>query len=97
MVHAPAEHAPTALGGAHTTPQPPQLVGLAPRSASQPSAVIPSQSPYPGVHAMPHAPDTQVAVAFGPPGQTVPHEPQAVGLVARGVAQAPGGSVAQWP
>ena len=58
IAHAPAAQVVVALGSAHARPHAPQLAALVVRSASQPLAAEPSQSPNPPaqrttVHAAP--------------------------------------------
>jgi hypothetical protein len=61
-VHCPAAHPAVALGTEHKVPQRPQLRGSVPIATSQPSEGSASQLSKPALHAMRHAPDTQLAV-----------------------------------
>jgi hypothetical protein len=70
------------LGRLHALLHEPQVAGSA-RLVSHPSAVLPLQLAKPVVHAIPHAPVVQVAVAFEGVGQTRPHIPQLDVSVAR--------------
>ncbi len=53
------------LPAAHTTPQPPQLVGLVKPTTSQPLSGLRSQSPEPAAQVKAHAPAVQVVVLLG--------------------------------
>src|SRR2546428_538028 len=70
--HRPSTHAGDALGAVarHETPHALQFDTLVRTSTSHPVAIEPSQFAKDGLHWMPHAPLTHVAVAFGPAGQT---------------------------
>jgi hypothetical protein len=67
----------------HTVPHPPQLLGSVLRLASQPSLLTPLQLAQPKVppgagemQMKPHVPLTQVALALGGGGHTLPQAPQ---------------------
>jgi hypothetical protein len=87
MAHAPIEHVPSALRGAHARAHTPQWVLLARRSVSQPFAVFMSQSPKPTSQRNVQRPDSHAAVAFAPPMHVVPHRPQCMGSVSVLVSQ----------
>jgi hypothetical protein len=53
------------------------------RSVSHPFAALPSQSPNPITHRLSHVPALQVAIAFVPAGQSIPHAPQFATSVVR--------------
>ena len=73
--HIAAPHVATAFCGvAQTLPHEPQWAELS-RAVSQPFAGFPSQSPQPVAHAKAQLPATQVAVAFGGLGHTLPQAP----------------------
>ncbi len=73
--HAPATHA---AASPQDAPQAPQF---APSFCSFTQA--PLQSVSPDAHCVPHAESEQTPLPPGPPGQTLPHWPQFVGLDAR--------------
>jgi hypothetical protein len=66
--HVPPVHAPVALGGRHTTPQPPQCVAVVASEVSQPLVGFMSQSPKPAAHPRLHIPSAHEAVDPAPEG-----------------------------
>jgi hypothetical protein len=80
----------------HTLPHAPQLALLALRSASQPLAALPSQSPKPALHATPQAPLAHAGPALGT-WQRFTHAPQRWGSLLRLVSQPLAGSPSQSP
>ena len=84
--HVPEGHEAVAFGRLHVEPHAPQFERVV-SVVSQPSAAMPLQSPKPGLHVeTPQTPPTQFGV---PPaaGQTLPHTPQLLMLVAVFVSQ----------
>jgi hypothetical protein len=80
-MHVPVEQAAVAFANAHACPHIPQLATSDRTVVSQPFAALPSQSPSPGGHAIPHTPAVHEAVPFVPDGHTIPHAPQFIGSV----------------
>jgi hypothetical protein len=72
---------------AHARPHAPQFSRSVRMSTSQPFVAIPSQLPKPALQVKPQAPAVQVAAAFARAGQTFPHLPQWIGLVAKFASQ----------
>ncbi len=72
----PATHAPAALAGAQTMPQPPQLRASARASTSQPLVVAPSQSAKPSAHTGLHRPAAHTAEPLAGRSQRVVQVPQ---------------------
>jgi hypothetical protein len=95
MEHIPLTQAPAAFAGAHTVPQPPQLLAEVRVSTSQPLAGLLSQSAKPGSHTAEHEEPVQVLVWCGPAAQRRPHEPQFIGSVAGADSQPLAGSWSQ--
>lgn len=97
VAHAPIAQRPpaqvaAAFVKAQRAPHAPQFVALVAVAVSHPFAAAPSQSLNPAVHANPHTPPVQVAVAFGAVAQTFPHAPQFARSVP-GVTQRPAQAV----
>ncbi len=93
----PASQVPVAPAGAQGAPQPPQCSRLVARSASQPLAGSPSQSPKPGVQAsITHRPDSQRARALSG-AHREPQAPQSVRLICRSTSQPLTASPSQSP
>ena len=72
---------------AHARPHAPQFSRSVAVLTSQPFVAIPSQLPKPALHVKPQAPAEQVVVALARAGQTFPHLPQWIGLVAKFASQ----------
>jgi len=95
-VHVPDGHDSLAFGKLHVEPHDPQSVSVL-SDVSQPLAALPSQSPSPGLHVeTPQAPATQFGVPLDD-GQTLPHWPQLLMLVAVLVSQPLAGFPSQSP
>jgi hypothetical protein len=62
---APAVHVVDPCAFEQAMPQPPQLLMLVAKTASQPFTALPSQLPVPALHVGVHAPAEQVVVPFG--------------------------------
>jgi len=86
---APVRQAGVAFGGAeeHAVLHPPQWLASASKSASQPLAGSPSQSPRLASHTKPHWPLRHVGLAYAGSAQLLAHEPQRVGSLSRSVSQ----------
>lgn len=82
----PLVHVVEPPGFEHAVPQVPQLLVLVLVLVSQPLFALPSQSPKPALHAMPHVPLVQTGVPFVPL-QTLPQPPQWAEFVFRLISQ----------
>jgi hypothetical protein len=92
----PVEQVDVAFASVQSTPHAAQLARVL-RSVSQPFALLPSQSPVPGLQPeQPHVPDVQVGVPLGQL-QTVVHTPQWSTLEAVLVSQPLPGLPSQFP
>ena len=86
MLQLPPLHAAVPFCVLQTTPQPPQLVVVMLTFVSQPLATIPSQLPYPELHAMPQLPPVQEGVPLTEL-QALPQTPQCEVLLDRLTSQ----------
>jgi len=75
-VHAPAEHTPVALLGAHWRLQAPQFIRSVAVATSQPLALLPSQLAKPDEHAKVQLPLLHATCALGPVGHALSQRPQ---------------------
>jgi hypothetical protein len=107
LTHAPAQelvpsghaHTPAVqvAPAGQTVGQLPQWPSSSARFTSHPSLATPLQSAKPAAQVKPHAPAAQVGVALAREGQTLPHIPQPVTLVAVLVSQPLAASPSQLP
>ena len=94
--HCPPLHVAVPLVALHAVAQLPHFAAFAFVFVSQPFSTVPSQFPYPTLHAIPHSPLLHVAVPLVPL-HVVAHVPQRLGVVCRLTSQPLAGSLSQFP
>lgn len=94
----PSQNALLLAGVLHAVAHSPQWLGLVALFTSQPSAALPLQSVYPGLHVYEHVEFAHVCVALGTePAHEVAQVPQWFNETRRSVSQPLAGSESQLP